>query len=190
MSKSIKSLWEAFDKWLEDNWKEAFEQLNSPAIPEQIQQLQSKLGVELPAEFIECLQVHNGERNSCGLFDGSEFLSSDEIVFQWGIWQDLLSKGEFEDIYSDPGKGVKNDWWNPKWIPFTHTGSGDHLCIDLGPSEDGTYGQIISMWHDDPSREVIAPSFRTYFEKYVKGVLDGEYVHSELYGGLINSKDI
>ncbi len=117
-----------------------------------------------------------------------EFLSCEEIYSQWLVWKELLDGGDFKDISSEPEKGVKNDWWNPKWIPFTHNGGGDHLCLDLDPAVSGSAGQVITMWHDMEMREVKAGSFGEYFDTYVAGVLAGKYVYSEEYGGLVDAK--
>ncbi len=98
----------------------------------------------------------------------------------------MLDGGDFNGISSAPDDGIKSNWWNPKWITFTHNGGGDHLCIDLDPSPNGVRGQVISMWHDMEERELKAPNFGAWFEDYVAGVLAGKYVYSEEYGGLID----
>ncbi|MBO7776747.1 SMI1/KNR4 family protein [Burkholderia pseudomallei] len=54
---------------------------------------------------------------------------------------------------------MKDDWYNLKWIPFTHDGSGIRLCLDLDPAEGGTLGQVVRIWHDDEARELVAGSF-------------------------------
>ena len=53
---------------------------------------------------------------------------------------------------------VPDLWWNPKWIPLTADGGGNGKMIDLDPTGNGTAGQIIQMWHDDPIRSKEADS--------------------------------
>lgn len=183
----MKTVWGQFENWLKENWVEGFEDLNPPATDQEILELQEALGVQLPADFVVCLKIHNGQRNMAGgLFDNSEFLSTEAILDQWQVWKDLLDSGEFEGISSEPDAGVKDDWWNPKWIPFSHNGGGDHYCIDLDPTDAGRLGQIITMWHDMSNREIQAESFGSWFEKYVSAVLSGRYKYSEDFGGLID----
>nr|WP_241011423.1 SMI1/KNR4 family protein [Burkholderia sp. Ac-20392] len=52
-----------------------------------------------------------------------------------------------------------------KWIPFTHDGSGNHLCIDLDPADDGFSGQVIRVWPDDARRERIAGGFSEWLAR-------------------------
>ncbi|WP_093230465.1 SMI1/KNR4 family protein [Thermoflavimicrobium dichotomicum] len=71
---------------------------------------------------------------------------------------------------------VKGDrWWRTKWIPITSDGGGNNHCIDLDPDEGGTPGQIITMWHDEGSRECIASSFREWFANIVTKLENGDY---------------
>jgi cell wall assembly regulator SMI1 len=186
----MQSLWTRFEAWLSENWPEGLASLNPPATNEQIAHLQEALGVTLPDDYVACLKIHNGQNtNVGGLFDGSEFLSNDEILAQWAVWKDLLDGGEFADIESEPANGVRNDWWNASWIPFTHNGGGDHLCLDLAPDASGSSGQVITMWHDSAERELLAPSFGSWFNSYTKRVFSGDIVYSPEYGGLINRED-
>lgn len=181
--------WKKLESWLAENWPEGLTALNPPASAEQISKLERQLEVKLPEDFVSCLKVHNGQSGYSPILDGMEFLSSEEIYNQWFVWKDLLNSGDFKDISSEPEAGIKSDWWNPKWIPFTHNGGGDHLCLDLDPATSGSVGQIITMWHDMEARELKAKSFGQYFDAYVAGVLSGKYVYSDEYGGLINAED-
>jgi cell wall assembly regulator SMI1 len=184
------SLWNKFEVWLSEHWPEGLAGLNPPATDQQIAELEKSLRVVLPEDYVTCLKIHNGQSQEIGgLFDGSEFLSTDEILVQWSVWKELLDSGEFAGINSDPATGVKNDWWNARWIPFTHNGGGDHLCLDLAPETSGSSGQVIAMWHDSSERELVAPNFGTWFKSYAKSVFSGEFVYSDDYGGLINREE-
>ena len=184
------SLWNRFDAWLSEHWPEGLASLNPPATDQQIADLQEALGVTLPDDYVACLKIHNGQAaNAGGMFDGSEFLSTDEILVQWKVWKDLLDGGDFAGITSDPANGIRDDWWNARWIPFTYNGCGDHLCLDLDPATSGGSGQVITMWHDSAERELISPSFGNWFKAYTKRVFSGDIVYSEEYGGLINRED-
>ena len=186
----MKDLWIQLENWLSAHWPSGLAELNPPATDQEIASLEAALGVSLPKDFVDCLKVHNGQSpTSGGLFDGSEFLSCAAIQGQWSVWKDLLDSGEFDGIESEPQEGIRSDWWNARWIPFTHNGGGDHLCIDLAPGEGGHVGQVITMWHDMGERAVQAKSFRAWFSEYVAAVVAGDYVYSDDYGGLVHKDD-
>src|ERR1051325_4380886 len=78
--------------------------------------------------------------------------------------------------------GIKDDWWNSFWIPFTHDGAGNHICIDLDPTPNGKYGQIIRMWPDSPDRELYASSFSEYISNYISDLEKDEVVYAKNWG--------
>jgi len=187
----MNEVWSRFEAWLNKNFAEAVNDLNKPISEDQISLLEKALSIGLPEEFISFLKHHNGQAGNSGwIIDGSELLSSERIVDEWTVWNGLLQGGEFNDYKEERDNGVKSDWWNPKWIPFTYDGSGNHLCIDLDPAESGTYGQIITMWHDDGEREVKAKSFSEWFTQYVQDIENGVYVYHDDYNAIVNVNDI
>src|SRR5436190_3583217 len=113
----MEELWRQFEAWLSTNWPEGLRQLNPPATSEQISELEKQLGVKLPADFVACLKVHNGQSEYGGLFEGMEYLSLEEIHEQWSVWKGLLDGGDFKGLNSEPDPAIRNDWWNPRWIP-------------------------------------------------------------------------
>jgi len=174
----MKEAWNKFEVWLKSNFSAAYQDLNDPIKESEIAALEAITSIKLPEEFISFLKVHNGQSGDSGwIIGGSELLSSERIIEEWTVWNDLLQSGNFKGYEEDRSNGVKSDWWNPKWIPFTYDGGGNHLCIDLDPSENGTHGQVITMWHDDGEREVKAKSFGAWFSQYVQDVESGKYVY-------------
>lgn len=164
----MKQQWERLEAWLKTNNPEILADLNPPASAEVINELEQKLGVQLPHDFVESLRVHDGQRGGADwLFSGSEFLSSRRILDEWAIWKDLLDGDDFDDAEAVPAAGIKPVWWSPKWIPFTYNGAGDHLCLDLDPSSQGCSGQVITLWHDDGARKKKADSFAQWFAEFV-----------------------
>lgn len=160
--------WESLESWLKANDPELLADLNPPATDSEIHGLEGKLGVTLPEDFVECLKVHNGQQGKAGwLYSGTEFLSTHRILAEWMIWKELLDGGNFVGAEAEPEAGIKPVWWSPAWIPFTYNGSGDPLCIDLDPAEQGQIGQVISLWHDDGARKKKADSFTQWFSAFV-----------------------
>ena len=117
-----------------------------------------------------------------GLIYREQFLSIDKIIREWECWHELLEQFQDEDDASEPDEGIKSNWWNPLWIPFTHDGCGNHICVDLDPDTKGKFGQVIRMWHDISHRELYATSFLEWFDNYVKGLETGEIVYAKDWG--------
>lgn len=189
--KTVEDSWTSIHNWLNENVPELLESLGDSANTQAISDAEKALQVDLPADFKASLGIHDGQSNeSMGFVEASEFLSLSRMVDEWNVWKSLLDGGEFADTSSEPVGPIKSDWWNPRWIPFTYDGAGNHLCIDLDPAEGGTKGQVITMWHDDPDRRVIAPSFQAWLNKVADGLKNGDYVYSDDYGGIVSKDDV
>lgn len=186
MKTSIKTLWTQYEAWLSERWPDVLADLNPPATDQELSSLEDALGVPLPQDYKDCLRVHNGQRYTRGavLAEG-EFLSTEAIAQQWAVWKDLLDSSDFEGLESEPQAGIKNDWWNARWIPFTHDGGGNHLCLDMDPAADGAVGQVIAMWHDMEERTVEGTGFGAWFEQYVRDALDGQYQYDADGQGIV-----
>lgn len=166
-------------------------ELNAGASEADFAELEQTLGYALPEEFKELYRVANGETDIDGVFAGEEWLSIERIIDEYNIWQELYQNGTFQeddgsDFGCEPEAGIKPDfWWNPKWISLTADGSGNSKMIDLDPSEQGTAGQIIQMWHDDEAREKVANSLREFLQNYVRDLEAGLYVLDADYGVIL-----
>lgn len=142
--------------------------LNPAATKAEFERLQARLGAALPADFIACLGIHDGQKGEAGwLFEEWEFLSARRIAEEWSIWRQLHDAGDFDGNRAEGDPGVKALWWSRRWIPFASNGFGDHLCLDLDPDQGGEAGQIITVWHDSDRREKAAESFREWFAAFV-----------------------
>jgi cell wall assembly regulator SMI1 len=49
----------------------------------------------------------------------------------------------------------------------------DCYCLDLQAEDGGTPGQIIDFWHDEPTRNVLAPSLAEWFRDLVIAMEEG-----------------
>jgi cell wall assembly regulator SMI1 len=116
------------------------------------------------------------------------------MLDEWRIRKGLLDGGDLAGAKSEPEEGVaddSDDWWNPKWVPLTYSGSGDHHCPDLAPTPGGEVGQIILMYHDVPTRQVVARSFGAWLEALAADLEAGRYVYYEdQYHGLVNKDEL
>ena len=181
---------EKFKQWLTLNYSDGLLDLNPPATNEEIEELKNALGVDLPDDFISVLKIHNGQKgDSAWLFDSQEFLSTKRIIEEFNTWKNLLET-ELQGKISTPDDGVKSDWWNTSWIPFTSDGCGDHYCIDLSPTANGTKGQIITLWYELAEREIVSKSFSSWFDEYIEQLYSGDLVYSKEYNSIVHKDEL
>jgi len=187
----MEELWGKIESWLSEHAPSVSKALNPGATDKQLDIAEAALGVSFPAEFRECYLVHNGtERGGACLFPGGEFLSLERIVEEWSVWKELADEGSFRGEESEPDRGIHDDWFNVRWIPFTYDGDGNHYCLDLAPSAWGTNGQVITMWHDAPERELIASSFGDYLELVLEKLNSAQYFYSAEHNSIVSVEDM
>ena len=69
---------------------------------------------------------------------------------------ELNDGGDFDDLEATADEGIKEVWWNTKWLPIASNGLGDLICFDLAPAKGGNKGQVITFRHDQGRRERLA----------------------------------
>ena len=186
----MKKEFDKFEQWLVQNYSDGLLDLNSPATNDEIEELRSALGVDLPDDFISVLKIHNGQKGEVAwLFDSQEFLSTQRIIEEFNIWKNLLET-KLQGKVSVADDGVKNEWWNINWIPFTSDGCGDHYCLDLSPTASGIKGQIITLWYELDEREIVSQSFSLWFKEYVELLNSGELIYSKEYNSIVYKDEL
>ncbi len=185
----ITTVWKKLNPWMAANAPELEQSLQQGANSQEILELEQHLGVTLPEDYKLFLGLCNGQADDAlAEFYNGELLSIANIKFQWDAWKNLLETNTFSGISSQPDKGIRNDWWNLKWIPFTHDGGGNHFCLDLAPANGGHVGQVITMWHDSSEREFVASNFTAWLEDILNGVETGAIVFdAQDYNALIDN---
>lgn len=159
--------WEKLETWLEANRPAVLADLNAGADDAAVDDLQARLGLRLPEDFIACLRVHNGQKGQAApLFDTYAFLPARRILMSWTSWNELQGGGDFDGREGRAAGPVRPLWWSPGWVPFASNGGGDYLCLDMDPPPQGQRGQIIRVFHDVADRIVIASGFGTWFEGF------------------------
>ena len=99
----------------------------------------------------------------------SYFLSLADSLEEWRSLTSFLGEGSFDEWDVEEVVGpVRAQWWNALWLPLTSDGGGSCACLDLDPPEGGAVGQVISFWHDYPSREVASPDLPTFLLEHVE----------------------
>ena len=151
-------------------------QFNPPATEAQLNTFERLVGVELPQAFRQLYRWHDGEEDDrWGHIYGLPLLPLAEAESEWKAWTGVLS--EFGgDRYKIPGGGwpegeVDPAYINPRWIPLTHDGAGNHIGIDFDPWPRGRVGQIILFGRDQEIKAVLAESLGGFLE-WIAGLLE------------------
>jgi cell wall assembly regulator SMI1 len=86
----IPSIWNRLENWLTKNASHLTSELNNNASEDDIAKLEKTIGEKLPKEYIEFLKIHNGQnRDSEGLIDTEELLSTERVIEEWSVWKEL-----------------------------------------------------------------------------------------------------
>jgi cell wall assembly regulator SMI1 len=187
----IEREWLRVEAWLHARARPLHDALAVGAKPEALDALEAALAVKLPPDARALYALRDGQAvGSVSVLPGWEWLGLGGILEQWRIWKGLLDAGEFKDARSEPAEGIRDDWWHPRWIPFTHNGAGDHLCLDLMPAPGGRAGQVITMWHDDAPRERLASSLTAWVRELADKLDAGRYVYVDEEGTLLDADEV
>jgi len=151
------------DRWYAAHLPTARYVLNPPAKDAALDRLKNLFGVAMPSSWRQLYRWHDGEKDDRhGHIYGLPLLPLAEVEAQWRSWAKILAyfKG---DRYVIPGGGwpegaVDPAYINPRWIPLTHDGSGNHIGIDLDPWPQGRVGQVILFGRDEEVKIVLAES--------------------------------
>lgn len=186
----METQWNHIKDWMRQHAPTLLADLNPGATEADFQALEAVIGTTLPEDFKAFYRVHNGQtpQSMVTLWGNEELLSTQRIAEEWKTWKDLHDSGEFEGNSSDPDMGIRPDWWNPRWIPLTYDGVGNHDCLDLDPDQDGVSGQVIRMWHDDAVRELLGENMLQWLTYFAEDLQEGRYVYHPEYG-IIESED-
>ncbi|MFM2423886.1 MAG: hypothetical protein RLZZ70_273 [Candidatus Parcubacteria bacterium] len=152
---------------------------------EEILTFEKTLAITLPDDFLAFYEKHNGQKSDYPvLFDGQELLSFTRIMEEWTMLNTILNENitSFE-VVAD--LGVKNNWWNPKWIPILTDRNGNYTCMDLDPEPGGKMGQLISFDHETIHREIVISSFLEFMDSYLGDLKQGNLIYNEDYGGVM-----
>ena len=184
--------WQRIAAWCERYAPELLAGLNPGATDTEIADAEAHLGVTFPDDLREFYRLHDGQSETgYSPLPAGDWLSLSRVCGEWDVWQDLQREGHFDNAEGVPDTGVRPDWWNAGWVPLTHDGGGNHYCADFAPTEEGVTGQIIEFWHDEGSRDVVAPSLTAWLSDVADGLESGALVYSpETYGGIVERDDV
>lgn len=181
----MQNTWNTIKTALEKIAPGALNHLQKGISASDLENLEQLVNAKLPQDFVDFYKIHDGQETySAGLIETEELLSFERITEEWTVWKEVTDNNTFDA--SEPDMGIKNNWWNPLWLPITYDGSANHYCLDLDPTAEGSYGQIIRMRHDDAERKLVANSFTEWIVAYSNKLSRGQMVYSDDYFGIID----
>jgi len=141
--------------------------LRPGADAQEIERLETHLGVKLPDSLRQSLAIHDGQ-DGFGLAYGTELLSVAGIRQQWDNWraldEDAMNADSADMMGSAPSGFIKPLYSNRAWIPLTHDAGGNHIGLDFDPDTLGQRGQVIAFGRDEDVKRLLANSFDTFLE--------------------------
>jgi len=161
----MKHNFEKIENWLKENAEKIVEfSLQKPATENEINKLEKTIGKDLPNDFRELYLWHNGlsdEENFGSLFYGMDFFPIDSIISAY------VNNENFENIpLKKADKEIDpSNIYNPNWLKFAFDGAHTGLYLDLAPTPNGKYGQIIFIDNEYEVGILVASSTTELIEK-------------------------
>lgn len=189
MSESINDSWNRIAAWIDGRVPDLKTGFAAGANQEQLDSAASAMNAQLPSDFRELYMILDGVTEG-GLFPSHDewdemaygLMSLEQVVADWQMLAELVESGDFEDCTPSSETGVQNDWWNLNWIPFADNGGGDYFCLDLAPTEQGEYGQVITHSHETGEHKILANSLAEYLQGLADRLDANEFEYDEDYG--------
>lgn len=173
MSPSIPDLWQRIEAVLERISPRTARTLAPGATEEELRSLEEALGLTLPSDLRQSLQIHNGQADPtmcCSFTNEGLLLSVRQIAEKWRALTDLDEN--FRKTQPGWDENPHGAWWSSDWIPFTEN-EGSSLCVDL--RQNGTTGSILCHIHDNPHEPGIAASYGAWLTSVTRRLEAGEY---------------
>lgn len=165
----MKQDFEIIEKWLMENAIKILNlSLQKPATEDEIKELETATGKNLPGDFKELYLWHNGlndQENFGSLFYGMDFFPVSRIIEEYRYKKEHYASENIPLKKAD--KEIDSaSMFNINWIKFAFDGSHTSLLIDLAPASQGTYGQIIFIDDEYETGILVANSTAELIEKF------------------------
>ena len=156
------------DAWLKANRPDYYAKLRPGIDVAVLDAYQARFGLVLTTEFRELYLWRDGQDIGPGV--GALVHNHMFMPLHKSASSKELLDGMIGADFDDPA------WWRVGWVPFTLSFGGDHYCIDLETEDRAKRGQIIDFWHDEPTRNVRAPSLADWMRGLVLSMEQGRLV--------------
>ena len=123
----------------------------------------------MPRAYRQLYRWHDGENDDrWGHLYGLPLLPLERAAESVAQWKQNLAAFD-GNRYPFPGgawpeNAVDPAYANPRWIPLTEDGSGNHIGLDFDPWPGGRIGQVIIFGRDEDVKVVLAESLGKFLE--------------------------
>ena len=150
---------------------------NPPATDAELDAFERVIGLRMPRAYRQLYRWHDGEEDDrWGHIYGLPLLPLRQAASQWKAWNEVLAGfgGNRYEIRGGawPQGAVDPAYINPRWIPLTHDGSGNHIGLDFDAWPGGRLGQVILYGRDEDVKAVLAESLGKFLG-WIAGLLEG-----------------
>jgi cell wall assembly regulator SMI1 len=165
----LHSLLARLERWLARHRPRYHGALLPGATPADLDALQKKLGISLPADLRVLLAWHNGQRRDfTGAFEQD--------------WR-LMGTDRIAAATADLDADAASTGWRPVWVPFLDDDAGDYVCLDTGPAAV----PVREFWLGRSDQPVVARSLAEWLERFVTAVEQGKYHEDSERGSFLRS---
>lgn len=173
----MQTLLEKFEQLLSPI-EQAKDELHPSATDEEINAVESELGIEFPEDLRTLYKWHNGQVGTHFLFDEFRMYTLKEVV---ELYKNGLKHDESDYYETEDESGVFKDCIsNVKWIPIGDNGGNTVLFLDMDPGVLGVAGQLLESCDGEP--ECNYNSIKVFVEDIVRKIETGEIIWNESAG--------
>lgn len=180
--KSGNSDYKKISNWLKSNAPKLAEfSLQPPATKNDVQELENEIGKALPEDFKQLYFWHNGldDANNLGsLFYGMDFLPIEKIKIEYASRKRTVNPENYPLKKADKGIDATSVL-NHDWIMFAFDNSHTALFLDLTPTSEGKYGQIIFIDDEYETGILVANSTAELVSGFYDDLINKRYFLSE-----------
>jgi cell wall assembly regulator SMI1 len=165
----VRIILDRLDRWLRKHRPGMLHALRPGATAEEVDGLQTRVGIALPASLRTLLAWHNGQ-------------SEDRLGGFEQDWQ-LMSTSQIENTYRELLKQQSETGpsWQPPWLPVFEDGNGDYLFVDTSTSS----APLRACWAGQAEQPTLGPSLEAWLEDFVNAVEKGQYYEEAERGTFI-----
>ncbi|KAK7035727.1 hypothetical protein R3P38DRAFT_3183542 [Favolaschia claudopus] len=162
--------WDRLRIWLAREYPELGDTLNYGILPQDLAEIESHFGFELPRVVRESyLTVDGQEAESAagcaeGLFFGLTLLPLEDVLEEWRFWREVdedpatgANAQLRQDMQSIPPGWVRKEYSQRGWIPLIADKAGNYVGVDINPDTSGSAGQVIVFGRDFDTKIVLWP---------------------------------
>lgn len=194
----VEEAWSRIIDWYRSNQPDAVANLRAGATTDAISAAESTMGVRFPEDLKALYGLADGsETDYPGQFDdGHWFMPLAQATQHYETMIEFVDeqpvdafdfwRSQIEDNIISVRGSVKPNVFARQWIPLTTSEGSVHRYIDLDPAPGGKVGQVIEVYPEACSHQVLADSLGDYLAQFADKLESGRFVME--HGSLVDSE--